>query len=55
MREDKDKWGEKGVGRQRSVWRCDEVKFMSGKKIAGHRRTSQTVCHRLVTPLPTSL
>ena len=52
MREDKDKWGEKGVGRQMSVWRCDEGR--SGEKIAGHRRTSRTVCHRLVTPLPTS-
>ena len=29
-------------------------KYMSGEKIAGHRRTSRTVCHRLVTPLPTS-
>ena len=29
-------------------------KYMSGEKIDEHRRTSRTVCHRLVTPLPTS-
>ena len=29
-------------------------KYMSGERIDGHRRTSRTVCHRLVTPLPTS-
>ena len=29
-------------------------KYMSGEKIDEHRRTSRTVCPRLVTPLPTS-
>ena len=29
-------------------------KYMNGERIDEHRRTSRTVCHRLVTPLPTS-
>ena len=28
-------------------------KYLSDEEMDGHRRTSRTVCHRLVTPLPT--
>ena len=42
----------KGVERQRSVMRYAEVHEC--EKTDEHRRTSRTVCHRLVTPLPTS-
>ena len=38
------------VRRQRSVRRCAEVREY--EKMTGHRRTSRTVCHRLITPLP---
>ena len=27
-------------------------KYMSGEEMDEHRRTSRTVCHRLVTPAP---
>ena len=35
-------------GPYRGVW-----KYMSGGEMDEHRRTSRTVCHRLVIPLPT--